>query len=32
MTAVRARMENGDWLILADGLRPESLPPLALPE
>jgi len=24
MTAIRARVENGDWLILADGLRPES--------
>lgn len=32
MTAVRARLENGDCLILADGLRPESLPPRALPE
>jgi hypothetical protein len=31
MTAVRARMENGDWLILVDGLRPESLPSRALP-
>jgi hypothetical protein len=32
MTAVRARLENGDWLILPDGLRPESLPLRALPE
>jgi len=31
-TAVQARMENGDWLVLADGLRPESLPQRALPE
>jgi hypothetical protein len=31
MTAVRARMDNGDWLILADGLRPESFPSRALP-
>lgn len=32
LTAVEARLENGDWLILAEGLRPESLPPVALPE
>lgn len=32
MTAIRARMENGDYLILADGLRPESLLPLTLPQ
>jgi hypothetical protein len=32
MTAIRARMENGDWLILADGLRPESIPARALAE
>src|SRR6185369_2481397 len=25
--AVQVQMENGDWLALADGLRPESLPP-----
>lgn len=30
--AVQAQMENGDWLALADGLRPESLPPRSLPE
>jgi hypothetical protein len=30
--AVRAQLENGDWLALAEGLRPESLPPRALPE
>ena len=30
--AVQARLENGDWLALAEGLRPESLPPRALPE
>lgn len=27
MIAVQARLENGDWLVLAEGLRPESLPP-----
>jgi hypothetical protein len=30
--AVQAQLENGDWLALAEGLRPESLPPRALPE
>jgi hypothetical protein len=25
--AVQAQLENGDWLALAEGLRPESLPP-----
>lgn len=30
--AVQAKLENGDWLALADGLRPESLPPRALTE
>lgn len=30
--AVQAQLENGDWLALAEGLRPESLPPCALPE
>ena len=30
MTAIRAALENGDCLILADGLRPESLPQRAL--
>ena len=32
MIAVQAQLENGDWLALAEGLRPESLPPHALPE
>lgn len=27
MTAIRAGLANGDCLILADGLRPDSLPP-----
>ena len=30
--AVQAQLENGDWLALAEGLRPESLPQRALPE
>ena len=30
--AVQAQLENGDWLALAEGLRPESLPTRALPE
>ncbi len=30
--AVQAQLENGDWLALAEGLRPESLPSRALPE
>lgn len=30
--AVQAMLGNGDWLALADGLRPESLPPRALGE
>jgi hypothetical protein len=30
--AVQAQLENGDWLALAEGLRPESLPPRALSE
>jgi len=30
MTAIRAALENGDYLILADGLRPESLPQRAV--
>ena len=30
--AVQAQLENGDWLALAEGLRPESPPPRALPE
>jgi hypothetical protein len=30
--AVQARLENGDWLALADGLQPERLPPRGLPE
>jgi hypothetical protein len=29
--AVQAQLENGDWLALAEGLRPESLPPRTLP-
>lgn len=32
MTAIRARMENGDCLILAAGLRPNAVPARALPE
>jgi hypothetical protein len=30
--AVQAQLINGDWLALAESLRPESLPPRALPE
>jgi hypothetical protein len=30
--AVQAQLENGDWLALADGLRPESLPPRGIAE
>lgn len=30
--AIQAHLENGDWLALAEGLRPESLPSRALPE
>jgi hypothetical protein len=30
--AIQAELANGDWLALAEGLRPESLPPRALPE
>ena len=30
--AVQAKLENGDWLALADGLRPESLPSRSLPQ
>ena len=30
--AIQAQLTNGDWLALAEGLRPESLPPRALPE
>ena len=30
--AAQAQLENGDWLALAEGLRPESLPQRALPE
>jgi hypothetical protein len=30
--ALRAQLENGDGLILAEGLHPESLPPRALPK
>ena len=30
--AVQVQLENGDWLALAQGLRPESLPARALPE
>jgi len=30
--AVQAQLANGDWLALAEGLRPESLPPRTLPE
>jgi hypothetical protein len=30
--AVQAQLENGNWLALAEGLRPESLPPRTLPE
>jgi hypothetical protein len=29
--AVQAQLENGDWLVLAEGLRPELLPSGALP-
>lgn len=32
VVAVQARLENGDRVVLAEGLRPESLPPRALPE
>jgi hypothetical protein len=30
--AVRAQLENGAWLVLAEGLHPEALPSLTLPE
>ena len=30
--AVQAQLENGDWLALAEGLRPESLPSRMLTE
>jgi hypothetical protein len=30
--AVQAQLKNGDWLALAEGLRPESLPSRELPE
>jgi hypothetical protein len=30
--AVRAQLEDGGWLVLAEGLRPDSLRSLALPE
>lgn len=29
--AIQAQLENGDWLALAEGLRPESLGPSTLP-
>jgi len=32
VVAVQATLENGDWLALADGLRPESLPNRSLPQ
>src|SRR5713226_6603779 len=32
LVAVRAHLENGDWLVLADGLRPDSLPQRSLPQ
>ena len=30
--AIQAQLSNGDWLALAEGLRPGSLPAPALPE
>jgi hypothetical protein len=30
--AVQALLQNGDWLALAEGLRPDSLPQRMLPE
>jgi hypothetical protein len=30
--AIQVQLANGDWLALADGLRPELIPPRALPE
>ena len=29
--AVQAFLQSGDWLMLAEGMRPESLPPRSLP-
>jgi len=29
--ALRAELANGDWLVLAEGVRPESLAPRSLP-
>jgi hypothetical protein len=31
LMAVQAFLPNGDWLVLAEGLKPEGLSPLALP-
>ncbi|HLK69198.1 MAG TPA: hypothetical protein VKU19_37455 [Bryobacteraceae bacterium] len=29
--AIQVQLGNGEWVALADGLRPESLPPRSLP-
>ena len=31
LMAVQAFLPNGDWLVMAEGLKPEGLAPLALP-
>jgi hypothetical protein len=31
LMAVQAFLPNGDWLVMAEGLKPEGLTPLALP-
>ncbi|HWC96664.1 MAG TPA: hypothetical protein VG456_07940 [Candidatus Sulfopaludibacter sp.] len=31
LMAVQAFLTNGDWLVLAEGLKPEGISPLALP-
>jgi hypothetical protein len=31
LMAVQAFLANGDWLVMAEGLKPEGLSPLALP-
>jgi len=31
LIALRAQLANGDWLVLAEGVRPESLAPRSLP-
>jgi hypothetical protein len=32
VTALRAQLASGDWLVLAEKIRPDLLPPPALPE